>query len=239
MQNELTSYTADITLIKNAILESQQKVVQNANIEQLSLYYGIGRYISGKTRNNAWGTNAIETISEQLQKQLPGLRGFSATNMKYMRIFYETWCASLNRQPMADDLMTENEGALIPLNLLSQNQLIDFAEFTGISFSHHVEIFSKTKTLEERLFYVHQSFVLKWDKYTLRNQLKADGKNEVLRFAESVKVKGYMELYGLCMEDYWEGEGFRRGREYAELLSRMKNRIIVRRKTTSEAAQKA
>lgn len=75
--------------------------------------------------------------------------------------------------------------------------------------------------------------------YTVELRRKNDGKNEVLRFAESVKVKGYMELYGLCIEDYWEGEGFRRGREYAELLSRMKNRIVVRRKNTTQIAEKA
>lgn len=104
MKKELVNYTNDIVIIKNAILTSQHKVVKSANAEQLSLYYGIGRYISIRTRKNIWGTNAIEIISEQLQKQLPGLRGYSTTNMKYMRIFYETWCDVINRQPTADDL---------------------------------------------------------------------------------------------------------------------------------------
>lgn len=54
----------------------------------LSLYYGIGKYISENTRNGAWGTDAIRQISKQLQKELPGLRGFSETNLKYMRLFY-------------------------------------------------------------------------------------------------------------------------------------------------------
>lgn len=174
MNQEPTFYTNDITLIKNAILASQHRVVKSANAEQLSLYYGIGRYISQKTRNGAWGTNAIETISEQLQKQLPGLRGFSATNMKYMRIFYESWCDAVNRQPSADDLEKSDSKELIPTNLLAQNTVIDVQEFSGLSFSHHVEIFTKAKSLDERLFYIHQAFALQWDKYTLRNQLKAD-----------------------------------------------------------------
>ena len=170
MKKELINYSKDVSVIKNAILASQHKVVKSANEEQLSLYYGIGRYISLKTRKKAWGTNAIETISEQLQKQLPGLRGYSATNMKYMRTFYETWCDAINRQPTADDL--ENAKELIPMNLLSQTSAIDVQEFLGLSFSHHVEIFTKAKTLEEKIFYIHQAFVLQWDKYTLRNQIK-------------------------------------------------------------------
>lgn len=76
-------------------------------------------------------------------------------------------------------------------------------------------------------------------RYGVELRRKIDGNFERLCFSEAVEVQGYMELYGLCMEDYWEGEGFRRGREYAELLSRMKNRSIVRRKTVFEAAQKA
>ena len=172
--NDLTIYQNDITLIKNAILTSQHKVVKSANAEMLSLYYGIGRYISLKTRNGAWGTNAIETISSLLQRELPGLRGFSATNMKYMRSFYETWCDIVNRQPLADDLENSADKNLISTDLLSKTAVIDVQEFLGISFSHHVEIFTKTKNLEEQLFYIHQSFILHWDKYTLRNQLKED-----------------------------------------------------------------
>ena len=172
--NGVAVYKNDISVIKSAILESQHKVAKQANSELLSLYYGIGRYVSEKTRAHVWGTNAIEIISSQLQKELPGLRGFSATNLKYMRIFYETWCEDLNRQPVADDLSQEDSKSLIPTDLLLQNKQIDAQEFLGISFSHHVEIFTKSKSLEERLFYIHQAFLLKWDKYTLRNQLKAN-----------------------------------------------------------------
>ena len=135
MKKELINYSKDVSVIKNAILTSQHKVVKSANEEQLSLYYGIGRYISLKTRKKAWGTNAIETISEQLQKQLPGLRGYSATNMKYMRTFSETWCDAINRQPTADDLENAELRELIPTNLLSQTSAIDVQEFLGLSFS--------------------------------------------------------------------------------------------------------
>ena len=62
---------------------------------QKSLYYGIGKYVSENSRNGFWGKGAIETISEQLQKELPGLRGFSAANIKFMRQFYGTWCEDL------------------------------------------------------------------------------------------------------------------------------------------------
>ena len=62
-----------------------------ANQEQLALYFGIGRYVSANTRNKNWGKGAIKAISELLRKELPGLRGFSETNLKNMRTFYEAW----------------------------------------------------------------------------------------------------------------------------------------------------
>lgn len=55
------------------------------------LYFGIGKYISLNSRNGFWGKGAIDAISERLDVELPGLRGFSARNLRYMRTFYEEW----------------------------------------------------------------------------------------------------------------------------------------------------
>ena len=44
----------------------------------------------------------------------------------------------------------------------------------SIGFSHHIEIISKAKTLEARLFYIHECAIRYWSKYTLRDYLKAD-----------------------------------------------------------------
>ena len=77
--------------IKTAILKSQARAAQMVNHEQLSLYYGIGRYISEHSREGYWGTGAIARISKQLKSELLGLKGFSEENIKQMRRFYEAW----------------------------------------------------------------------------------------------------------------------------------------------------
>jgi predicted nuclease of restriction endonuclease-like (RecB) superfamily len=86
-----TEYSKAITDIKNAVLQSRYKAASLANRELLLLYFSIGEYISENTRNKNWGKGAIEIISNRLQQELPGLRGFSATNLKNMRIFFEEW----------------------------------------------------------------------------------------------------------------------------------------------------
>ena len=100
----IPDYNHAVAVIKSAVEQSRYRALQAGNAELLSLYYGIGRYVSENTRNGAWGTDAIKQISEKLQKELPGLRGFSETNIKYMRLFYEAWAPFVNRQPAADDL---------------------------------------------------------------------------------------------------------------------------------------
>ena len=84
-----------VQVIKEAILQSQQRALGAVNQEQLTLYYGIGRYISANTRTKNWGKGFIEGISELLRKELPGLRGFSARNLRNMRTFVQA-SAELN-----------------------------------------------------------------------------------------------------------------------------------------------
>ena len=50
----------------------------------------------------------------------------------------------------------------------------NWSDFFSIGFSHHTEIISKAKTLEARLFYIHECAIRYWSKYTLRDYLKAD-----------------------------------------------------------------
>ena len=94
-ENNITVDKA-VQTIKGAILRAQAQASQSSNAIQLSLYYGIGHYVSINLQQAHWGAKALDTISERLQRELPGLRGFSSGNLKKMRIFYEEWqCLSI------------------------------------------------------------------------------------------------------------------------------------------------
>lgn len=180
--SDLHTYAEAVRVIKEAILRSQYRAASSANKEQLSLYYSIGCYVSRNSREGFWGKGAIETISRQLQKELPGLRGFSSTNIKNMRSFYEEWSPIVNRRPMADEYKTQ---AVVSDSELDDQMLLmeirqpsadefNWSDFVAIGFSHHIEIITKAKSLEARLFYIHESATRFWNKYTLRDYLKAD-----------------------------------------------------------------
>ena len=117
MMDKISSqYNQAVQLIKSAILQNQLEAAKAVNRQMLALYYD-------NTRKGVWGTGAIEAISEQLRRELSGLRGLSPTSIKKMRQFYEQWCNIVNRPPMADDLqMTRNEALLSFGSLLLVNR---------------------------------------------------------------------------------------------------------------------
>ena len=173
-----------VQTIKGAILRAQAQASQSSNAIQLSLYYGIGRYVSINLQQAHWGAKALDTISERLQRELPGLRGFSSGNLKKMRIFYEEWqCLSIG-SPLANQLQQpENkieegieigEKTLLCINRPIESADLHIEDFVGISFTHHMEILHKTTTLDERIYYIHQVNLYHWNKYVLRKYLSDD-----------------------------------------------------------------
>jgi len=61
-------YGGAVQAIKDAILQGQYEAAKSVNRIQLTVYFAIGKYISQHTRKNAWGTHALEFISERLRK---------------------------------------------------------------------------------------------------------------------------------------------------------------------------
>lgn len=104
--------------IKDAILQGQYEAAKGVNRIQLAVYYGIGKYISQHTRKNVWGTGALEAISNQLRRELPGLRGYSATQMKEMRLFYEAWIMLDAKSSVATDDLKESASAIAEIQII-------------------------------------------------------------------------------------------------------------------------
>ena len=149
-----------VQVIKDAILQSQQRALGAINQEQLVLYYGVGRYISANTRTKNWGKGFIEGLSEQLRKELPGLRGFSAPSLRKMRTFYEEWrLLSDDSFVETNKLPNDDSNSFVETNKLPSVQFTmasDFpiSAFMNIGFSHHYAILSKVKDVEQRKFYI-------------------------------------------------------------------------------------
>ena len=183
MEEKLSpNYNDAVQQIKSAILRSQAKALAGVNQEQLALYYGIGRYISQNSRAGFWGKDAVDTISRQLSAEMPGLRGFSPRNLRNMRTFYEQWQVLDNNLADASAKLdvsgnmavatakSKEEIDLIPLGLLD----VPIVAFFSIGFSHHVLILSKTKTIEERKYYIQLCADLQLSHEALAHKIAED-----------------------------------------------------------------
>lgn len=205
-------YNEAVTAIKQAILQSQYRSVKLITGEQLSLYFGIGRYVSANSRTGTWGTGAISRISERLKRELPGLRGFSEQNIRNMRTFAEYWEAYLKCSPTASELQLPVVESGIDIDGFSLQKWspvaseINREEFLGISFSHHMEILHKTRDIHEVLFYIHQSVLHKWDKYDLRSRLKENlyqnRGSATNNFLQTMPVADARKAVGMFKDEY-------------------------------------
>ena len=212
MEESIIKYRNAVSTIKQAILQSQYRAAKLVTGEQLSLYFGIGGYVSANSREGTWGTGAIDRISEQLRRELPGLRGFSATSIKKMRTFYEFWCQYINRPPMAVDFQTTEDKAVIDIDSFALQKWSPLAveinreEFLSVSFSHHTEILDKTKDIHEVLFYIHQTVLHKWDKYDLRDRLKSglykQQQSATNNFIQTMPVANARKAIGMFKDEY-------------------------------------
>ena len=162
------NYALAVKTIKTAILQGQYAAAKGTNRIQLATYFAIGKYISLNSRHGFWGKSAIETISEQLRKELPGLRGYAPTQMKNMRKFYEKWIMLDPNSALASAELLESKSALTSVDLQNGDYQIDIdlpmvipstqgfpvEAFFSVPFTHHIRILQGAATLEERFYYM-------------------------------------------------------------------------------------
>ena len=181
------NYLKAVQQIKTAILRSRYEAAALANKELLKLYFGIGQYVSFHSRNKNWGKGAIDSISSLLQQEFHGLRGFSATNIKNMRLFYEGWefmqsflidekepLFQFSEEELNRQLVTDELNSII--RQLATDELQN--EFLGLflknGFTHHIAIINNTENIEERIFYIQKTATEFWNNTTLKHHLKSN-----------------------------------------------------------------
>lgn len=169
-----SSLAVAVRTIKAAILQSRYQAARLANAEMLKLYFAIGGYVSANVRSGRWGENVIRDISEQLSRELPGLRGFSPSNMKMMRQFFESWTDDAIGQPAAVQLHGDVHRIEIRQPVAVQLGKTDANAFMSIGFTHHMLILNRCKTIEARLFYIRRCAMEFWSKRVLQQHLKAN-----------------------------------------------------------------
>lgn len=127
------------------IQKARYKAYASINVEFINLCWQIGEYISRKIESNEWGRNIIQNLALYIQKKEPSIRGFSASSLWRMKQFYKTY-----------------EGNEKLATVLRE-----------LSWSSHLLILAKTKTIEEKEFYLRLAIKEKFSVRELKRQIES------------------------------------------------------------------
>ena len=162
--------------IKKYIRSQQIRAAVKVNVELLKVYWRLGRDITEYKADAQWGSGFYESLSRDLKVEFPDMKGFSVTNLKYCRRFYELYSQSDTiRQQLVDEL---------PVSIFS------------IPWGHHTEIIAKCKSVEVALFYVHKTIENGWSRAVLLNFLDAK-----LHLTEGKAITNFDRLLPAPMSD--------------------------------------
>ncbi|HEV7351183.1 PDDEXK nuclease domain-containing protein [Telluribacter sp.] len=132
-----------IAEIKAKVRQAQYEALQAVNVQLINLYWEIGRSIADR-QAESWGKTLVPTLSRELQKEFPGVGGFSEGNLWLMAQFYSEYQGVINLVPLVRE----------------------------ISWSKHISILKKCKDNLEREFYIRATRKFGWTKNVLIHQIE-------------------------------------------------------------------
>jgi len=145
---EITPLPPDYALwlaeLKVRIHTAQQKATLAVNRELVMLYWQIGRDILARQGSEGWGSRVIERLAQDLRNAFPTMKGFSRTNLMYMRAFAEAW---------PDEAIVQQAVGQLP-------------------WGHNLVLLTRLKTAEQRLAYAQRAIQYGWSRNVLDIQIE-------------------------------------------------------------------
>ncbi|GBE40041.1 hypothetical protein BMS3Bbin08_02677 [bacterium BMS3Bbin08] len=184
-------YKTFLKEIKERIHKAQYDAFKAVNKELINLYWDIGKSIVAKQEKLGWGKAIVETLAKDLQKEFPGIQGFSVQNLWNMRQFYSAYNDNPKLQPLVGE----------------------------ISWTKNVIIMQRCKDDIQREFYIKTTKKFGWTKDVLINQLEAGAFERYManqtNFDKAVSAK-YRHQAKLAVKDEYSFDFLELGDEHSE-----------------------
>ena len=136
-------YSDWVNELKQRIQQSRLKATLSVNRELILLYWQIGRDIIERQQQYQWGDKVLDTLAKDLRIAFPEIKGFSKTNLKYMRLFAQAWHYDEIGQQLVDQL----------------------------PWSHNIRIFTDIKDKPTRCWYIQKTIEFGWSRNVLEHQI--------------------------------------------------------------------
>ncbi len=138
-------YSDWLAELKVKIHNAQQRATLAVNHELILLYWQIGRDILSRQAEQGWGAKVIERLAHDLRNLFPNMKGFSRTNLLYMRSFAESW---------ADKQIVQQAVGQLP-------------------WGHNLVLLDKLSTQEARIWYAKKTIENNWSRNVLVMQIES------------------------------------------------------------------
>ncbi|MEM9006829.1 MAG: PDDEXK nuclease domain-containing protein [Cyanobacteria bacterium P01_F01_bin.86] len=134
-----TDYSSLLNDLKTRIKVAQMQAAQAVTRELLLLYWHVGREILARQQLQGWGSKVVNRLAQDLKHEFPDMKGFSRSNLMYMRAFAEAW----------------------PDNEIVQRALVN------LPWRQNIALLEKLESTDERLWYAQQSIENGWSRNML------------------------------------------------------------------------
>jgi predicted nuclease of restriction endonuclease-like (RecB) superfamily len=191
MEVNKSEYKLFFDEIKEQIRKSQYKAMKLVNKALIDLYWTIGKMIVLKQEKQGWGKSIVEVLAQDLQKEFPGVQGYSISNLWRMRSFYIEYHSDTNLAPLVRE----------------------------IGWSHNIVIFEKCKEALEREYYIKLTKQFGWTKAVLIHQIENKNYEKFLmnqtNFEKTIAAD-YRDQAKLAIKDEYSFDFLEMSEDYRE-----------------------
>lgn len=143
--------------LKAKVRQVQLKAAIAVNQELLAFYWELGADIIEKQKNTSWGDGFLKELSRDLMKEFPEIKGFSLSNIKYIRQWY----------------LFYSQGTTIGQQAVGQLAKQAVLQCIRIPWGHNLAIIAKCKSQDEALYYVQNTLAHGWSRSVLTHQIES------------------------------------------------------------------
>lgn len=193
LDNEYKNWISELKL---KVRSAQIKAAIAVNKELILFYWDLGNMLSDKIKTSNWGDKVLENVSKDLKDEFPEMKGFSKTNLKYIRMFYDYFSSNfvighqavdqlqsieiqsnkISQQAVDQIEKVEDKTHEISSNAVNpdKNQLIVQQLVAQIPWGHIIIIITRIKNVEEAFFYIQKTKENNWSRDVLSLQIKSN-----------------------------------------------------------------
>ncbi|MCX6152728.1 MAG: PDDEXK nuclease domain-containing protein [Candidatus Kapabacteria bacterium] len=162
MNNYIEPFLVDFEHIVKLIEAARSRAYSKVNVEMIMLHFNVGKIVSDRVSAGSWGDKTVGLLAEFIQNRFPSISGFNRRGLYRMKQFFETYSEPTFLSTVQFQMNVNEDNVVKFVSTL----------LTQIQWSAHLHILSKTKTSEEKLFYLLKAANEKLSVREVERQLK-------------------------------------------------------------------